>query len=261
MAKFLSQEWIKEYQRLWNADCELTHGLRNIDATMKYWVDGNESEAVFMRLERGEAVEAGKADAKSTCCTTHRTPTASSWASGTSLMPRSVPSSPYPASRMTSTGRRSGASTTSPATATWSAPARRWRPTRKPRSRGLSLGRHARVLARASMAKAGSWPFRRGRVALEVAAPGARAMIIETLEEGDVVGWSWLFPPHRWSFDARAVGPVRAVAFDGACLRGKCEDDKALGYELMRRFAGVMLDRLQATRLQLLDVYGGAAVE
>jgi len=102
--------------------------------------------------------------------------------------------------------------------------------------------------------------IRHGRVALEVAAPGSGEMTIETLEEGDVVGWSWLFPPHRWSFDARAVEPVRAIAFDGACLRGKCENDKELGYELMRRFAGVMLDRLQATRLQLLDVYG-AAVE
>ena len=52
---------------------------------------------------------------------------------------------------------------------------------------------------------------------------------------------------------------MRAIVFDGACLRGKCEDDKELGYELMRRFAAVMLDRLQATRLQLLDVYGKPA--
>jgi len=100
---------------------------------------------------------------------------------------------------------------------------------------------------------------RHGRVALEIAAPGAGELMIETLGEGAVVGWSWLFPPYRWSFDARAVEPVRAIVFDGACLRGKCEDDKELGYELMRRFAAVMLDRLQATRLQLLDVYGQPA--
>jgi len=98
--------------------------------------------------------------------------------------------------------------------------------------------------------------IRHGRVALEVAAPGRGALMIATLGEGSVVGWSWLFPPHRWSFDARALETTRTVAFDGACLRGKCEADKALGYELMQRFAAVMLDRLQATRLQLLDVYG-----
>jgi CRP-like cAMP-binding protein len=102
---------------------------------------------------------------------------------------------------------------------------------------------------------------RHGRVALEVAAPGRGALMISTLGEGAVVGWSWLFPPHRWSFDARALERTRTVAFDGACLRGKCEADKALGYELMQRFAAVILDRLQATRLQLLDVYGEPAAE
>jgi CRP/FNR family transcriptional regulator, cyclic AMP receptor protein len=101
--------------------------------------------------------------------------------------------------------------------------------------------------------------IRHGRVALEVAAPGRGELMIETLGEGAVVGWSWLFPPHRWSFDARAAERTRTIAFDGACLRGKCDQDKVLGYELMQRFAAVMLDRLQATRLQLLDVYGEPA--
>ena len=71
-----------------------------------------------------------------------------------------------------------------------------------------------------------------------------------------MVGWSWLFPPYRWHFDARALSHVRATAFDGACLRGKCEDDPALGYDLMKRFAQVLIERLQWTRLRLLDVYG-----
>jgi CRP/FNR family cyclic AMP-dependent transcriptional regulator len=101
--------------------------------------------------------------------------------------------------------------------------------------------------------------IRHGRVALEVAAPGRGGLMIETLGEGAIVGWSWLFPPYRWSFDARALEQTRTVAFDGACLREKCELDKALGYELMQRFAAIMLDRLQATRLQLLDVYGEPA--
>lgn len=98
--------------------------------------------------------------------------------------------------------------------------------------------------------------IRRGRVALELFVPSRGALTIETLEQGEVVGWSWLFPPYFWHFDARAVTAVRAVAVDGACLRGKCDDDPALGYELMRRFSAVLIERLQATRVRLLDLYG-----
>jgi CRP/FNR family cyclic AMP-dependent transcriptional regulator len=100
--------------------------------------------------------------------------------------------------------------------------------------------------------------IREGKVALEIAAPGRGALVVQTLAEGDVVGFSWLIEPHRWEFDGRAVGQVRAVQMDGACLRGKCDTDSHLGYELMRRFAALASDRLQATRLQLLDVYGHA---
>ena len=102
--------------------------------------------------------------------------------------------------------------------------------------------------------------IRHGRVALEIQAPGRGTLMIETLGEGALVGWSWLFPPYRCSFDARALELTRTVAFDGACLRGKCDEDRNLGYELMQRFASVMLERLQATRLQLLDVYGQPAL-
>jgi CRP-like cAMP-binding protein len=98
--------------------------------------------------------------------------------------------------------------------------------------------------------------IRRGGVALELHAPGREALLIETLQGGDVVGWSWLFEPYRWQMDGRAMEPCSLIAFDGACLRGKCEDDHELGYQLMRRFAANVIDRLQATRLQLLDVYG-----
>jgi len=97
---------------------------------------------------------------------------------------------------------------------------------------------------------------RKGRVALSTHAPARGSVVIETLDPGEIVGWSWLFPPYVWHFDARAVDEVRAVAFDGACLRDKCEVDTALGFELMRGFAGVMIDRLQHTRLRLLDLYG-----
>ena len=98
--------------------------------------------------------------------------------------------------------------------------------------------------------------LRRGRVALEVHDPGRRPLVVETLGPGDVVGWSWLFPPYRWQCDARALEGVGAVAVDGACLRQKAASDAAFGYALVTRFASVILDRLHATRLRLLDVYG-----
>jgi CRP-like cAMP-binding protein len=100
--------------------------------------------------------------------------------------------------------------------------------------------------------------IRRGAVALEIHAPGRGALVIETLHDGDVVGWSWLFAPYRWQLDGRAVKSSELVTFDGACLRDKCEADHELGYQLMRRFASDLVDRLQATRFQLLDVYGHA---
>jgi CRP/FNR family cyclic AMP-dependent transcriptional regulator len=102
--------------------------------------------------------------------------------------------------------------------------------------------------------------IREGAIALEVHAPGRGSLTVETLHRGEVVGWSWLFEPHRWQFDGRAVEATRVVAFDGACLRGKCEADHELGYLLMRRFAASIVERLQATRMQLLDVYGRARV-
>jgi CRP/FNR family transcriptional regulator, cyclic AMP receptor protein len=98
--------------------------------------------------------------------------------------------------------------------------------------------------------------LRHGAVALELHVPARGGMTIETIDAGEVIGWSWLFPPYRWHFDARALSAVRATVFDGECLRGKCEQDPALGYDLMKRFAQVLMERLQWTRLRLLDVYG-----
>ena len=76
---------------------------------------------------------------------------------------------------------------------------------------------------------------------------------IQTLGAGDVLGWSWLFPPYYWNFDARATEQTQAVFFYGTRLREKCEDDSQLGYEMMKRMSAVMLQRLQATRKQLLE--------
>lgn len=95
-----------------------------------------------------------------------------------------------------------------------------------------------------------------GKVALEVAVPGKSPVVIATLGAQDVVGVSWLVAPYCWQFDARAIDESRAISFDARCLRGKCEADHDLGYEMMKRFLPLLTQRLQATRLQILDVYG-----
>jgi len=100
------------------------------------------------------------------------------------------------------------------------------------------------------------YAIRHGRVAVEIFVPQRGAMTIQTLEAGDVLSWSWLLPPHHNQFDARCLSLTRALAFDAACLRGKCDEDHDLGYELIKRFAGIIAQRLRATRLQLLDLYG-----
>jgi len=98
--------------------------------------------------------------------------------------------------------------------------------------------------------------IRHGRAALELHAPGRGPVTFQTLAPGEIVGVSWLVPPYRWTYDARALTLVRAIAMDAACLRQKCEADHDLGYELMKRFMPVLIQRLEATRLQILDVYG-----
>jgi CRP-like cAMP-binding protein len=97
---------------------------------------------------------------------------------------------------------------------------------------------------------------RRGRVAIEVHGPGAGTIVVDTADAGGVLGWSWLVPPYRWLFDARAVEATGAVAFDGQCLRTRCEQDPRLGYDLMKLVTQVMFGRLVAARVALLDLYG-----
>ena len=97
--------------------------------------------------------------------------------------------------------------------------------------------------------------LRAGRVALETFGAQRGPIVIETVEAGEVLGWSWLFPPYRWHFSARVLEETRAIALDGACLRAKAEADHDLGYELAMRVARIVIERLQAARLQLLDVY------
>jgi len=98
--------------------------------------------------------------------------------------------------------------------------------------------------------------IRAGKVAIELKAPGQREIILETLQEGDILGWSWLIPPYFWHYDGKALELTRMIAMDGKCLRSKCEQDHDLGYELLKRFSSIIVQRFEATRLQLLDVYG-----
>lgn len=98
---------------------------------------------------------------------------------------------------------------------------------------------------------------RRGRVSIEVNTP-AGARVLDAAHEDEVVGWSWLVPPYRWMFDARATSEVSAVAFDATCLRAKSDADPAIGYALLQRVAQVMLQRLQSARIRLMDVYGSS---
>jgi len=98
--------------------------------------------------------------------------------------------------------------------------------------------------------------LRQGSVALELHSPGQQPLVVATLREGEILDGSWLVPPYLRTFDARASELVRVLGVDARCLRDKCEADHDLGYELMKRFAGAMGERLRAISLQVADVYG-----
>jgi len=98
--------------------------------------------------------------------------------------------------------------------------------------------------------------IRHGRVALELTAPGRGSIRFLTINPGDIAGVAWLVPPYRWLFDAQALELTRAVSIDGACLRQKAEENHDFGYEMMKRFMTMLVRRLHATQLQMLDVYG-----
>jgi len=96
--------------------------------------------------------------------------------------------------------------------------------------------------------------IRHGTVALEMFAPGSGPFTFLTVKGGEILGADWLLPPYRCSFDARAVELTRAIVFDGDCVRGKCEADHHVGYELMKRFIPPLVEALRTARLQGLDL-------
>lgn len=100
--------------------------------------------------------------------------------------------------------------------------------------------------------------IRHGRVAVRLTPPAGPPLTLATLEDSEILGWSWLVPPYRWQYDATALTDTATIRFDGACLRQKCEADPALGYELMKRFASLFARRLSSARIQLMDLHAPA---
>jgi CRP/FNR family transcriptional regulator, cyclic AMP receptor protein len=99
-----------------------------------------------------------------------------------------------------------------------------------------------------------------GKVAIEAEINDEGLVQIQTLSDGEPLGWSWLFPPYIWHFHARALQRTTAVYYDAVALRNLCEEEHDFGYELMKRFSAVMLDRLQATRKQMAKMYADRAI-
>ena len=95
-----------------------------------------------------------------------------------------------------------------------------------------------------------------GRVALEVAPATGEPLVVATVNAGGLVGWSWLIPPHRWQFDARAVDDVHAWRIDATCAHSAMASDDRVARALLERVLHVVAERLGQTRHQLLDVYG-----
>jgi len=94
-----------------------------------------------------------------------------------------------------------------------------------------------------------------GKVVLESGDGFGEATVIETIGSGDLLGWSWMFPPYVWHFTARAIEPTTAIFFYGTILREYCEKDHSLGYELLKRISAVMVKRLQAAHKEMLSAH------
>ena len=103
------------------------------------------------------------------------------------------------------------------------------------------------------------WLIQSGCVSLDLHVPGLGPVKIGTIGLGELLGWSWLFPPYEWAFGAVAVGPVEVFQFDGRAVRACCAADPELGYELTWRLARVVVNRLQATRVQLITARAQSA--
>ena len=98
-----------------------------------------------------------------------------------------------------------------------------------------------------------------GKVVVESGGSVGEPLVIETIGAGDLLGWSWMFPPYVWQFTARAVEPTSTIFFYGTILREYCEKDHSFGFELLKRISAVMVKRLQAGHKQMLSLYSDRA--
>ena len=124
-----------------------------------------------------------------------------------------------------------------------------------------SLATERRYAAGAWMARSGTpadqfHVLLSGRAGIEIVAPGHRPLVIATVHGGEVAGWSWFVEPHRWHFDVVALDDVHALTLDAVGVRAACEQDHELGFRLGRRLTQVMAARVEATRHQVVDLYG-----
>ena len=104
------------------------------------------------------------------------------------------------------------------------------------------------------------WLIQSGQVSLDLQVPGEGPVVIETIGMGELLGWSWLFPPFKWAFGAVAATPVEAFEFDASAVRQACAADPGLGYEFSQRITRVLAKRLQTTRIRLISRTGYSAV-
>src|SRR5882724_6782878 len=124
------------------------------------------------------------------------------------------------------------------------------------RATSAHYGNRHRVFAYGALADK-FYIIQKGTVGVEIPAVAGAPLTIQTVGDGGVLGWSWLMPPYRWLFDARALAPSEIVVLDGESVRSDCEKDPKLGYELMKRFAILMAERLNAARETAIKHYTG----
>ncbi|QOV33566.1 cyclic nucleotide-binding domain-containing protein [Streptomyces ferrugineus] len=100
------------------------------------------------------------------------------------------------------------------------------------------------------------WVIRSGAVSLDQRVTSVQRVTVASLGAGDLLGWSWLFPPYQWDFGAEAFSPVRAYEFEAAAVLRLCEEDTRLGLSLVRHVAEILAHRLEMTRGKLMEQYG-----
>ncbi|WP_214367860.1 Crp/Fnr family transcriptional regulator [Pseudonocardia sp. H11422] len=120
-------------------------------------------------------------------------------------------------------------------------------------ARPVRFGPGQRVFTEGAPAR-GCWLIQEGRVVLEADVRGRGQVVVQTLGPGDLLGWSWFAPPYRWQVTARAVSPTSAIELDTTELRVMADQDPRFGYALARTLFAAALERLQATRLRLIDL-------